>query len=154
LAGVATGRASDASPTTIDPRLLVLYDRDCAFCAWTARQLWTLDRHRRLAVLPLQDAAASQRPGVAAAVAGSPLHEALHVVDERDGLVVAGGDALLLVLDVLPGGRWFRPWVALPFIPPLASAVYRVAARNRHRIGRWLGLDASRCVVPAGRPIG
>ena len=111
-------------------------------------------RHRRLAFLPLQDAATSGRPEVAAAVAGRSLAEALHVVDESDGRVVAGGDALLLILDALPGGRWFRPWVALPFVPPIVAAVYRLAARNRHRIGRWLGLDASRCVVPAGRPVG
>jgi predicted DCC family thiol-disulfide oxidoreductase YuxK len=137
-----------------EPRLVVLYDRDCAFCAWTARQLWTLDRNRRLAFLPLQDAALSGRSGVAAAVAGRSLGEALHVVDETDGRVVAGGDALLLILDALPGGRWFRPWVALPFVPPVVGAVYRLAAGNRHRIGRWLGLDATRCVVPAGRPVG
>ena len=149
-----TRPATEVPRAGTDPRLVVLYYRDCACCAGTARQLWAVDRHRRLAFLSLQDAALSERPEVAAAVAGRPLREALHVVDERDGRVVAGGDALLLILDVLPGGRWFRPWVALPFIPPLASAVYRIAARNRHRIGRWLGLDASRCFVPAGRPIG
>ncbi len=149
----ATGMAR-AEAAGGEPRLVVLYDRDCAFCAWTARQLWTLDRHRRLAFLPLQDAATSGRPEVVAAVAGRSLAEALHVVDESDGRVVAGGDALLLILDALPGGRWFRPWVALPFVPPIAGAVYRLSARNRHRIGRRLGLDASRCVVPAGRPVG
>ena len=143
-----------AEASAAEPRLVVLYDRDCAFCAWTARQLWTLDRHRRLAFLPLQDAAVSERPDVTAAAAGRPLEEALHVVDGRDGRVVFGGRALIAILDALPGGRWFRPWVGLPFIPPLVGAAYRLAARNRHRIGRWLGLDASRCVVPAGRPVG
>ena len=82
-----------------EPRLVVLYDRDCAFCAWTARQLWTLDRHRRLAFLPLQDALTSRRPDVAAAVAGRSLEEALHVVDERDGRSIV----------IMDSARWVDP---------------------------------------------
>ena len=133
-----------------EPRLVGLYDRDCAFCAWTARQLWSIDRYRRLSFLPLQEASTAGAAVVARAVEGRSLSDALHVVDERDGRLAGGGDALLAILDVLPGGRWFRAWAALPPIRVLVDLGYRLAAANRVRLGEWLGLDASRCVVPAG----
>jgi predicted DCC family thiol-disulfide oxidoreductase YuxK len=132
--------------------LVVLYDRDCAFCTWTARQLWGIDRNRRLEFLALQDAAVSGRLVIERAAAELPLIEALHVVDVEHGTTAAGGRAVLAILDELPGGRWFRVWIGVPFIPPLVDAVYRVVANNRHRVGSLLGLDANRCVAPpAGR---
>ena len=137
-----------------EPRLVVLYDRDCAFCSWTARQLWSIDRYRRLSFVPLQEASTARSAVVRSAVEGRPLGDALHVVDQRDGRLAGGGDALLAILDALPGGHWFRAWAALPLIRAIAAVGYRLAAANRARLGQWLGLDARRCVVPAGRPLG
>ena len=126
VAGLTSGvgpRAESADP------LVVLYDRDCAFCTWTARQLWSMDREHRLEFVPLQAAAGSGRPALERAAAELPL------------------------LDALPGGWLFRPWAALPLVPPLVEGTYRVVARNRHNIGRWLGLDASTCVAPPVRRV-
>jgi predicted DCC family thiol-disulfide oxidoreductase YuxK len=150
VARLTSGVAPRADPA--DP-LVVLYDRDCAFCTWTARQLWSMDREHRLEFVPLQVAASSGRPALEQAAADLPLLDALHVVDERYGIAVAGGRAMLAILDALPGGWFFRPWAALPFVPPLVEGTYRVVARNRHTIGRWLGLDASTCVAPPVRRV-
>jgi predicted DCC family thiol-disulfide oxidoreductase YuxK len=130
------------------PRLVVLYDRDCGICMASARQLRRWDRHGRLELLPLQDAAASDRAGLAAAVGDRRLAAVLHVVDESSGAVHAGGDAALVIGAALPGGAVVR---ALAAIPPFRWAValgYRVVARNRHRIGRWLNLEGPACELP------
>jgi predicted DCC family thiol-disulfide oxidoreductase YuxK len=138
-------------PERVDPggpRLVVLYDRECGLCTATARRLRRWDRHGRLELLPLQDADVPDRPVVAEAVRGLPLSAALHVLDERTGDVRAGGDAALAIGGVLPGGPIVR---ALGAIPPVRWTVglgYRLVARNRHRIGRWLRLDGPACDLP------
>jgi predicted DCC family thiol-disulfide oxidoreductase YuxK len=129
-------------------RLVVLYDRDCGLCTATARALGRWDRHERLDLLPLQDAARSDHPAIVAAGRDLPLSAALHVIDETTGAVRAGGDAALAIAAALPGG-----WVVRPFgaVPPFRWAVglgYGLIARNRHRIGRWLRLEGPACDVP------
>lgn len=128
--------------------LIVLYDRDCGLCTATARALRRWDRHERLELLPLQDAAASVVPSVTAAGRELPLTAALHVVDAATGSVRAGGDGALAIASVLPGG-----WVAgaLAAVPPFRWVVgigYGLVARHRHRIGRWLRLEGPVCEVP------
>jgi predicted DCC family thiol-disulfide oxidoreductase YuxK len=130
------------------PRLVVLYDRDCAICTASARWLSRSDRHGRLVLLPLQDAESSGRPAVAEAVRGLPLSAALHVLDESSGVVRAGGDAALAIGAALPGGRIVR---VLGAIPPVRGAIglgYAVVARHRRRIGRWLRLEGPACDLP------
>ncbi len=128
--------------------LVVLYDRDCGLCTASARALRRWDRHERLEMLPLQDAARSDVPAVAAAGRELPLTAALHVVDEASGSIQAGGAGVLAIAAVLPGGWIVRPFAA---IPPFRWAVglgYGLVARNRHRIGRWLRLEGPACEVP------
>jgi predicted DCC family thiol-disulfide oxidoreductase YuxK len=132
------------------PALVVLYDRDCGICTASARQLRRWDRRGRLELLPLQDAIGpgTDRPDVAEAVAGRPLLAALHVYDEATGAIHAGGDAALAIGTALPGGRVVR---ALAVLPPFRWAVglgYRMIARHRRRIGRWLRLEGPTCDVP------
>jgi predicted DCC family thiol-disulfide oxidoreductase YuxK len=131
-------------------RLVVLYDRDCSFCAWSARPIWDLDRRGRLEFLALQDAATSARPELVRAAAERPLMDAIHALDVEDGTILVGGRAMIAVFEELPGGALVRAWVRLPFIPPLIDLGYRAVARNRHRIGRWLGLGGAACTVPTG----
>ncbi len=140
---------ADAPPrvSSRSNRLVVLYDRDCGLCAATARRLGRWDRHGRLDVVTLQSAATSGRPRLVDAARERPLLEALHVVDEASGRVLAGGDAALAIAAALPGGRVVRPLAA---IPPLRWSVglgYGLVARNRHRIGRWLRLEGPACDV-------
>ncbi len=128
--------------------LVVLYDRDCGLCTATARRLRRWDRSGRIELLPLQEAAASSRPAIAAAARDLPLSAVLHVVDEATGEVRAGGDAALAIAAVLPGGIASRPVAAIPPARWLVGLGYRLVARNRHRIGRWLRLEGPACDVP------
>jgi predicted DCC family thiol-disulfide oxidoreductase YuxK len=131
-----------------DDRLVVLYDRDCGICTATARALQRWDRRRRLGLLPLQEAAASDRPSIVAAARDLPLSAALHVVDEASGAVMAGGDAALAIAAVLPGGFIVRPLAAIPPFRWVVGIGYGLVARHRRRIGRWLRLEGPVCDVP------
>lgn len=134
--------------TATGDRLVVLYDRDCGLCTATARALRRWDRHERLDLLPLQDAGRSDHPAVVAAGRELPLSGALHVVDEATGLVQSGGDAALAIAVALPGGWIARPLRAIPPVSWIVGLGYRLVARNRHRIGRWLRLEGPACDVP------
>ena len=123
--------------------LTVLYDRDCAFCAWTVRQLRGMDRHRRLEFIPLQEAGSMpDRPKLARIASEHRLLHEIHVV-AADGSVRKGGRAMAAVLQTLPGGWLLRPWLALPGAGALLDVVYRVVADNRHRLVPLLGARAA-----------
>jgi len=128
-------------------RLVVLYDRDCGVCAISARRLRRWDRAGRLDLVPLQLAAASGRPELERAARERPLSDALHVVDERTGRVHAGADAVLAIAAVLSGGAVVHPLAAIPPFRWSLGVLYGLVARNRDRIGRWLGLEGPVCVV-------
>lgn len=122
--------------------LTVLYDRDCAFCAWTVRQLRGMDRHRRLRFVPLQEAGSVPgRPDLARVATERRLLEEIHVV-AADGSVQTGGRAMAAVLLALPGGWLLRPWLALPGAGALLDGVYRIVADNRHRLAPLVGAGA------------
>ena len=132
-----------------EPRLVVLFDRDCGLCTATAKRLRRWDRAGRLVLVPLQEAPVSARPGLADAARDLPLSAALHVVDERTGAVHAGGDAALAIGAALPGvGRLARVAGSVPPITWGIGRAYDLVARNRHRIGRWLRLEGPACDVP------
>jgi predicted DCC family thiol-disulfide oxidoreductase YuxK len=133
--------------TATDSRIVVLYDRDCRVCALSARQLRRWDRRGRLEFMPLQAAATSGRPELERAAAERPLDEALHVIDEQTGTVRAGGDAMLSIAAALPGGALIRPIAAIPPFRWAVGVAYGLIARNRQRLGRWLGLEGPVCVV-------
>jgi predicted DCC family thiol-disulfide oxidoreductase YuxK len=139
----------DAVTTVASARpLVVLYDRDCGLCTATAARLRRWDRGGRLELLPLQDAAETGRPALAAAARDLPLDAALHVVDESTGSAWVGGDAALRIASVLPGGGAVRPFLGVAPFRWIVGAGYALIARNRHRIGRWLRLEGPVCVVP------
>jgi predicted DCC family thiol-disulfide oxidoreductase YuxK len=127
--------------------MVVLYDRDCGVCVLSVRQLRRWDRGGRLDLVPLQAAATSGRPELERAARERPLHEALHVIDEQTGSVRAGGDAVLTIAAALPGGSLVRPFAAIPPFRWVVSVAYDLVARNRQRIGRWLGVEGPFCVV-------
>lgn len=133
--------------------LIVLYDRDCASCAWTVRQLRSMDRHGQLEFVPLQEAGSMpDRPELARIAAEHRLLEEIHVV-AADGSVRAGGRAMAAVVQALPGGWLLRPWLALPGAGALLDLVYRVVADNRHRLARLVGAGgASADQCPADPP--
>jgi predicted DCC family thiol-disulfide oxidoreductase YuxK len=118
-----------------DTSLSVLYDADCGVCTWTARLLRRLDRHQMLRLIPLTSASLPGQP------TRDTLLEQLHVMDS-DGMWWAGADACVEIADRVP---WLRPLVwlsAFPLSGPLFALSYGLVARNRHRLGDLLGLNA------------
>jgi predicted DCC family thiol-disulfide oxidoreductase YuxK len=127
-------------------RLTILYDRDCGICGLTARTLRRWDRNGRFRLRALQDAPGSGDERLSAVAARYVLRDELHAVDET-GSVAAGGDAALAIIDALPGGWLLRPWAALPAVRWAVRLAYDGVARNRRRIGEWLGLELV-CELP------
>lgn len=115
---------------------MVLYDADCGFCSWCATALDRLDRGHRLRLLPLQSAATALDDAPPERL----LLESMHVRDDA-GRWDRGGAALLRIARVVPILRPLAIAGRLPFARLGFEAWYRVIARNRHRLGRLLGLD-------------
>jgi predicted DCC family thiol-disulfide oxidoreductase YuxK len=128
-------------------RLTVLYDRDCGICGLTAAALRRWDRNGQFELVPLQVAEAGGDPRLADVAGRYLLADELHVVAER-GEVASGGDAALAIIDALPGGWVLRPWAMLPPFRTLTRIGYRLVARNRGALGRWLGLELA-CEAPS-----
>jgi predicted DCC family thiol-disulfide oxidoreductase YuxK len=141
----AAGRASQATPLT------VVFDGECGVCRETINRLRRWDREDRFEFLPLQAAATSGRPLLERLAAEKRFDDAIHVVDEAAGRVVAGGHAALAIIDALPGGWLLRPWAVMPQTAVAADVVYRLASRHRDRLAWLMGLrDDVRCPVEPG----
>lgn len=118
-------------------RLVVLFDADCGFCSWSATLLDRLDRGHALRLVPLQRAAAELDDAPPQQVLLATMH-----VRGRDGRWERGGAALLRIAGVVP---ILRPLAVAGRVPPVRwvfEAWYRLVARNRHRLGRLLGLES------------
>ena len=122
-----------------DRRLLVLYDADCGLCSRSARLLRSLDRGRRLRLVPLQDAGE-----IADAPPMEVLLDAIHVRD-RDGRWSIAGAAWIRIAAEVP---LLRPLAAVARVRAIRTCVewtYALVARDRHRISHLLGDEA--CAV-------
>ncbi|HEX9610177.1 MAG TPA: DUF393 domain-containing protein [Candidatus Limnocylindria bacterium] len=118
-------------------RLVVLFDADCGFCSWSATLLDRLDRGHALRLLPLQRAATELDDAPPQQV----LLETMHVRD-RYGRWERGGAALLRIAAVVPVLRPLAVAGRVSLVRWGVEAWYRVVARNRHRLGRLLGLES------------
>ena len=130
---------STLSPVT---RATILYDRDCGFCRWAMDKILAWDRRHRLRPVPLQDPESDRlltRMDQATKMAS------WHLVMD-DGEVRSAGAAVAPLLALLPGGE---PLAAIArTMPRTTEHGYRLVARNRDRLGRWLGAGA--CAVDPG----
>jgi predicted DCC family thiol-disulfide oxidoreductase YuxK len=126
-------------------RLQVLFDADCGFCSRTAGLLRRLDGAGRLELVALQHA----KRVLPDAPSEDRLLEEMHVRDAA-GRWSIGGQGWLRIADALPALRPLALLARLPFVHPLVEPVYRLVARNRHRISRLLGDDG--CPTPSSRP--
>ena len=115
----------------------VLYDDDCGFCKWSLDKVLAWDRGKRLVPVAIQ----SERGQTL--LAEVPIDERLdswHLVLPSGAVRSAGGAAAPLA-GLLPGGRplafLFRTF------PGVTDAAYRLVARNRNRLARILGIDAT-----------
>ncbi len=75
----------------------LLYDAECRFCRFVARVLLRLDRHGRLAYVPLQDSEANR---LLAELTDAQRMASIHLV-EPDGRRVSAGAGLASVLGHL-----------------------------------------------------
>ena len=132
--GPALATATGVAKSPRSPRLVVMYDRDCGLCTATAKRLRRWDRHGRLEMLSLQDAAVSDRPAVAETARTHPVLAELHVLDEATGRVDAGGDAALAIAAALPGGWLVRPFRRIAPVRWIVGAFYDIIAKHRHAI--------------------
>jgi predicted DCC family thiol-disulfide oxidoreductase YuxK len=110
--------------------MLVLWDRDCGFCAWTVSLLERWDTGSRLRTAPIQG------PEGRRWLAGMPADARLatwHAVDDS-GRRHSGGAALTAVLAQLPGGR--APARVTAACPRTTERAYRWVARNRSLLSK------------------
>ena len=130
--------------TTLDRRLLVLYDADCGICSRSARLLHRLDRGRRLRLLPLQSARE-----IPDAPPEDVLLEALYVRDAAGQWSLAGA-AWIRIAEELALMRPLAVAARLAPVRRLIEWAYWRIARNRHRLSHLLGDDA--CAIGSRTP--
>jgi predicted DCC family thiol-disulfide oxidoreductase YuxK len=145
--GRFSGR-SDPYPAdvAVRRRVTVLYDEDCGFCRWSADKLRAWDSRGALAFASIQ---CERGTGLLHAVPRELRLDSMHAVTP-DGRVWSGGEAVRVVLEMLPGGS--IPGAVARTFPSMTEHAYRVVVRNRERLGRWLGQDA--CSVDPSRADG
>ncbi|MGH9868289.1 MAG: thiol-disulfide oxidoreductase DCC family protein [Candidatus Polarisedimenticolia bacterium] len=116
----------------MDPRpATVIYDGGCGFCRRSVEALIKRDTGGHFAFLPLQDPQVAARwPGLDPA----KLNAAMHLI-LPDGRILAGAAAAPEIMRRLPRWRHLAWMFSLPGIPALASRIYALIARNRHRLG-------------------
>ena len=121
----------------------LVYDGDCAFCLRCVALLAKWDTRSQLRFVAFQQPAELiDLPFIPRAA----LEQAMHLVTPDDA-IYAGADAVPPMLRVLPGGRLVAWVFAIPGARWLARRVYRVVARNRHR----LGCGSSTCTLGGHR---
>jgi predicted DCC family thiol-disulfide oxidoreductase YuxK len=124
---------------------VLLYDSDCGFCRWSVDKVLAWDRRRRLRPVALQDAEAD---GLLGQIDEGTKMGSWHLVT-ADGRVYSGGAAAAPLFRLLPGGHPFAALFAA--FPGITDRTYRLVARNRDRLGRFVGESA--CKVDPSRRI-
>jgi predicted DCC family thiol-disulfide oxidoreductase YuxK len=127
-----------------DRAVTVLYDDDCGFCRWSAERIRRLDRRGALTFASIQGPTGSE---LLHGVPSELRLVSMHVVTP-DGRAWSGGEAVRVILDMLPGGA--IPAAVAATFPETTDLLYRLVTRNRERFGLWLGQDA--CRVDPSRP--
>lgn len=125
----------------------MLYDEDCGFCRWGVDRLLRLDRRNELEAVPIQS---PEGAGVLSSMTPDERLESWHA-RSPDGRLWSGGEAVPVILRLLPGGKGLA-WAAARF-PRTVDRLYQFVARNRSALGRLVGARA--CAVdPSARTSG
>lgn len=116
-------------------RSLTLYfDGHCAFCATEMQRLARWDVARRLAFVDIAGEGFDPAP---LGVDPSALNRELHGLT-GDGRLLVGVDCLLMAYSL--AGRSGLVWpLRFRLLRRLLSPLYRLFARHRYRMSRWLG---------------
>jgi len=124
-------------------RAVLLYDRDCGFCRWSAAKLIGWDRGRRMRAVALQDPEGERLLG---GIEPERRMASWHLAP-ADGPVHSAGRAVAPLFRLLPGGA---PVAALADVFPRTTArLYGWVARNRGRLSKLIGTQ--RCAVDPSR---
>jgi predicted DCC family thiol-disulfide oxidoreductase YuxK len=116
--------------------VLVLYDDDCGFCAWTLAWVLRWDRGRRLRPTPIQGSLGQAWLG---GLEPAERLASFHVVDAR-GRLFSAGPALTEILRRLPGGALLAALTARA--PRLTQLAYEAVAANRSVLSRPVSASA------------
>ena len=123
----------------------LLIDGDCGLCRAAGDRLAAHVPADALRVMELQGVASD--PTLAEAVAGRDLTAALHLV-RADGAVVSGAAAAISAGRSVPRLGVLAAFYDHPLGHALWEPAYRLVARNRHQIGRALGIAAVCATIP------
>jgi len=108
--------------------LNVWMDGDCRICQRSQRWFERRDPNGRV---QFHDFRVLDDPNIP--VARRDLEESMWVRD-ADGLLLSGFAAWQRVMAELPGWRWLAGLTVLPPVSWVGPSVYRLIARNRHRL--------------------
>ncbi|MFC5473062.1 thiol-disulfide oxidoreductase DCC family protein [Paraherbaspirillum soli] len=116
------------------PELTLFFDGNCPFCAAEMRRLRHWDKAARLGFVDVALPGFDPAPlGVDMAALNRELHS-----QTAAGRMLVGIDSLLAAYTLVGRG-----WMVLPLrirvLRPLLSGLYRLFARNRYRLSRWMG---------------
>lgn len=115
-------------------RFHLLYDGQCPICRREVH--WLMRRDRRDGLATEDIAAADFDPGKYG-LTHQQVQEAIHGI-KPDGTIVRGMDAVYEAYRAI-GWGWVIAPTRLPVMRPAFDAAYRLFARNRQRLGQWLG---------------
>jgi predicted DCC family thiol-disulfide oxidoreductase YuxK len=137
--------------------MLLLWDRECGFCAWTLSLLLRADRARVLRPAPIQGPEGERH---LAHLAPERRLASWHLVED-DGRVSSGGAALSRMLRAIPAGRPLAHLTgALPgatdrgyeWVATHRSLLSRaIPAESKERARRHVQARAAKEAVPRGR---
>lgn len=119
-------------------RIQLLYDGACPICRREAAWLRRADRRGRL---QLVDISASDFDPARFGLSRNAVEGALHAVGPN-GQIVRGMDAVRAAYRAV-GWGWLAAPTGWPILRPVFDRLYRAFARNRLRIGRWLGRETA-----------
>lgn len=136
---VTRNRSGDRSARMTSRPLTTLYfDSDCPICSREAAWLKQRDKNDRLGLTDIKSITDADLP------AGCTRDDLMSVLHARlpDGSVVTRLGAARAAYDAIGRGGMMR-WTGWPIVSPVMEILYTLFARNRLRIGAFLG--AARC---------
>jgi predicted DCC family thiol-disulfide oxidoreductase YuxK len=118
-------------PPAVARRWALLWDGDCGFCRRVVQRVLRADRAGCVAAIPYEGALA-WLPAEVRARSSRQAH-----LRSPDGRYWGGGDAVIALLGVL-GHPALARLLGAPGLRTLVRLAYRVAARHRGSLARWL----------------